>query len=64
MSDAAPDRHDFVEPRPTDKFLLQTTGDVVTYQRLLEMYGEAPQTEGELEAILEEYAAAAIVTKL
>lgn len=64
MSDATTDRHDFVEPRPTDKFLLQTTGEVVTYQRLLEMCGDAPQTEDELESILEEYAAAAIVTKL
>ena len=36
----------------------------MTYERLLEMCGDAPRTEGELEAILEEYAAAAIVTEL
>ena len=36
MSDATSDRPAFVEPRPTDKFLLQTTGEVVTYERLLE----------------------------
>lgn len=64
MSDATSDRPAFVEPRPTDKFLLQTTGEVVTYERLLEMCGDAPRTEGEFEAILEEYAAAAIVTEL
>lgn len=64
MSDATSDRPAFVKPRPTDKFLLQTTGEVVTYERLLEMCGDAPRTEGELEAILEEYAAAAIVTEL
>lgn len=52
----------FREPRPNDKFMLQDTGEIVTYGELLSRTGEHPTTKAELEALLVETSAAALVT--
>lgn len=52
MNTDAPNKRTFNEPKPTDTFLIQTDGRVVTYAELIELAGERPKSEDDLNYIM------------
>ncbi|MGN0076996.1 MAG: hypothetical protein ACI38Z_08500 [Parafannyhessea sp.] len=64
MSTNEADKRPFNEPKPDDTFLLQDDGRVITYAELIELAGETPESEADLDWVMTDQNAVPIYMEL